>query len=129
MASMTTILDLGDLGAREVVVTYSPGEAGIRIDNVFTLGMDIAPWLTNEAEDALIDICAADLAGEQHAARDAHFEEKRERMAGSMTQFDIQKMQDNIDSFSSKAFDYCVAAVSISAVLVMALITFEVLIK
>ena len=46
-----------------------------------------------------------------------------------MTQFDIQKMQDSIDSFSSKALDYCVAAVSISAVLVMALITFEVLIK
>ena len=79
MASMTTILDLGDLGAREVVVTYSPGEAGIRIDNVFTLGMDIAPWLTSEAEDALIDICSADLAGEQHAARDARFEEKHER--------------------------------------------------
>ena len=46
-----------------------------------------------------------------------------------MTRFEIQKMQDNIDSFSSKALDYCVAAVSISAVLVMALITFEVLIK
>lgn len=46
-----------------------------------------------------------------------------------MTRFEIQKMQDSIDSFSSKALDYCVAAVSISAVLVMALITFEVLIK
>ena len=79
MASMTTILDLGDLGAREVVVTYSPGEAGIRIDNVFTLGMDIAPWLTREAEDALIDICAADLAGEQQTARDAYLEAKLER--------------------------------------------------
>ena len=79
MASMTTILDLGDIGAREVVVNYSPSDAGIRIDNVFTLGMDIAPWLTNEAEEALIDICAADFAGEQVAARDARFEEKRER--------------------------------------------------
>ena len=46
-----------------------------------------------------------------------------------MTRFEIQKMQDNIDSFSSKAFDYCVAAVSICAALVTALITFEVLIK
>ena len=46
-----------------------------------------------------------------------------------MTRFDIQKMQDGIDNLSSKAFDYCIAAVSISAVLVMALITFEVLIK
>lgn len=81
MASMTTILDLGDIGAREVVVTYSAGDTGIHIDNVFTLGMDIAPWLTSDAEDALIDICAADLAGEQYAARDAFFEEKRERMA------------------------------------------------
>ena len=79
MASMTTILDLGDLGAREVVVTYSAGDTGIHIDNVFTLGMDVAPWLTSEAEDALIDICSADLAGEQHAARDSYFEEKRER--------------------------------------------------
>lgn len=81
MASMTTIIDLGDIGAREVVVTYTPSEAGIRIDNVFTLGMDIAPWLTQDAEDALIDVCSADLAGEQQASRDAHFEEKRERMA------------------------------------------------
>lgn len=81
MASMTTILDLGDIGAREVVVTYSAGDTGIRIDNVFTLGMDIAPWLTSEAEDALIDICAADLAGEQQVARDAYFEEMRERVA------------------------------------------------
>lgn len=81
MASMTTTIDLGDIGAREVVVTYTPGEAGIRIDNVFTLGMDIAPWLTQDAEDALIDVCSADLAGEQQSARDAHFEEKRERMA------------------------------------------------
>ena len=79
MASMTTTIDLGDIGAREVVVTYTPGEAGIRIDNVFTLGMDIAPWLTQDAEDALIDICSDDLAGEQHAARDYCFEEKRER--------------------------------------------------
>lgn len=46
-----------------------------------------------------------------------------------MTRFEIQKMQDSIDNLSSKALDYCVAAVSICAVLVMALITFEVLIK
>ena len=46
-----------------------------------------------------------------------------------MTREDIQKMQDNIDSLSSKSVDYCVAAVSICSVLAMALITFEVLIK
>ena len=46
-----------------------------------------------------------------------------------MTRFDIQKMQDGIDNLSSKTLDYCVAAVSISAVLVMALIAFEALIK
>lgn len=46
-----------------------------------------------------------------------------------MTRIDIQKMQDGIDNLSSKVFDYCIAAVSISAALVMALIAFEVLVK
>lgn len=36
MASMTTTIDLGDIGAREVVVTYTPSEAGIRIETMFS---------------------------------------------------------------------------------------------
>ena len=43
-----------------------------------------------------------------------------------MTSFDIQRMQDDIDSFSSKVWGYCFASVSICAVLVAALIVFEV---
>ena len=43
-----------------------------------------------------------------------------------MTSFDIQRMQDDIDSFSSKVWSYCFAAVSICAVLVAALVVFEV---
>lgn len=42
-----------------------------------------------------------------------------------MTSFDIQRMQDDIDSFSSKVWGYCFAAVSICAVLVAALVAFE----
>ena len=43
-----------------------------------------------------------------------------------MTARDIQRMQDDIDSFSSKVWGYCFAAVSICAVLVAALVVFEV---
>jgi len=43
-----------------------------------------------------------------------------------MTSFDIQRMQSDIDSFSSKVWSYCFAAVSICAVLVAALVIFEV---
>lgn len=43
-----------------------------------------------------------------------------------MTSFDIQRMQSDIDSFSSKVWGYCFAAVSICAVLVAALVVFEV---
>lgn len=43
-----------------------------------------------------------------------------------MTARDIQRMQDDIDSLSSKVWSYCFAAVSICAVLVAALVVFEV---
>ena len=43
-----------------------------------------------------------------------------------MNSFDIQRMQSDIDSLSSKAWSYCFAAVSICAVLVAALAIFEV---
>ena len=43
-----------------------------------------------------------------------------------MTARDIQRMHDDIDSFSSKAWGYCFVAVSICAALVAALVVFEV---
>lgn len=78
MRSLTTIIDLGDLGQREVVVTYHHYDSGITLNSVLGMGMDLLPMMEQEAEDALMDICQADYASSLVEARDAYWEMKRD---------------------------------------------------
>ena len=80
MPSVTTDLDMGDLGTNEVVIQYRNANGLLHVTSVLWEGLDLMDkgYIQPTVEDVLSDACRANEAEEVMCAAEAYWDAKRE---------------------------------------------------